>query len=176
MPIGVRTPDVPAHFGRLHPGHGFPPAIAMTAPAPPPMAISPRFTVRGQAGRQRIRSTILGVSRARLSPDIAGTAPAPLRKGEERRRPGGVGGAGEELLGIILPGEGTSPLPGPLPHGDSHQGPPHGEIRGGTGFWLAPPGPSRQPAPDRETGVSTASWNGFPPGIPTHCPRPRGAG
>ena len=78
----------------------------------------------------------------------------------------------ERNLWVPACGEGECPLPGPLPPWRYPHGPLHGGSRRETSSGAVLPCLSF-----RETGVDTASWHGFPPGIATHCPRPReGAG
>ena len=105
-------------------------------------------------------------SRARLPTGYRKHCPCPGRGRGRRPKAGRGGGAGEELLGDILSGEGTSPLPGPSPHGDSHHGPVHGEIPGRSRPGSALPRPSGKPARGPLPGTAHP---GYTPG---HCPRP----
>jgi len=92
--------------------------------------------------------------------------PPPGGRGRSAQR-GWGGGAGEGLMGTILPGRGRAPSPVPSPRGDIHYGPAYRDKPGKPG--------SGSPLP-RKTAASTIPWHGFPLGITTHCPRPRGGG
>ncbi len=118
---------------------GYPHVLLPPSPrSPPPMAISPRSTVREIPGR-----TGHG-----FPPDIAMTAPAP-GGGEEREAQAG-GGCRRGTLGDILPGRGAPPRP--HPRGDSHHGPLHGRSRGRTSSGSLPPSPEKPPpAPPPDT-------------------------